>query len=264
MDIANASAEFQALHHAATPLLLPNAWDYASAAALAAEGFRAVGTTSLGVAAAHGLPDGENRTRVQTLSLARRLSRLACLVTVDIEAGFSENPTDVASLAAELVSGGAVGVNLEDGRPAGTLADPGVSSELIAAIKASVPELFVNARIDTYWLGVDPNPAATLARAERYLTAGADGIFVPGVADERDVRALVDGIPAPLNVLFRPGEHSIARLAELGVRRISTGSLLFRVGLSAVVTAARAIRDGAPLAVEPPGYHDVQRMTTDH
>ncbi|TVS98861.1 isocitrate lyase/phosphoenolpyruvate mutase family protein, partial [Amycolatopsis bartoniae] len=96
------SAEFAALHRGPRPLLLPNAWDHASAAALVAAGFRAVGTTSLGVAAAAGLPDGTGATRAETLTLARRLSGLECLLTVDIEAGFGLPPEELAELVAEL------------------------------------------------------------------------------------------------------------------------------------------------------------------
>lgn len=121
---AEFAAAFRALHQAGAPLLLPNAWDYASAAALAAAGFAVVGTTSLGVAAAHGLRDAEGWARSETLALARRLGGLPCLVTVDIEAGFSDGPGEVADLAAELSAAGSVGVNLEDGRPGGASPTP--------------------------------------------------------------------------------------------------------------------------------------------
>jgi len=170
---------FRELHAAGDPLVLPNAWDVASAAALVAAGFPAIGTTSLGVAAAHGLPDAAGRARAETAALARRLGSLPCLCTVDVEAGFSEGPADVAELAAELAATGAAGINIEDGRPGG-LADPGRHADLVRAVAETEPGLFVNARVDTYWLGVDATPERTLRRAERYIAAGADGIFVPG------------------------------------------------------------------------------------
>lgn len=113
---------FKALHHDPDgPLLLPNAWDHASAAALAGQGFAAIGTTSLGVAAAAGLPDGHAATREETLRLARRLGGGAFLLSVDGEGGFSDDPAEVAGLARELARAGAVGINLEDGRADGTL-----------------------------------------------------------------------------------------------------------------------------------------------
>jgi 2-methylisocitrate lyase-like PEP mutase family enzyme len=244
------TAAFRALHHGERPLLLPNAWDFASAAALLAAGFAAIGTTSLGVAAAHGLPDGQGAGREESLALARLLGRLPCLFTVDIEAGFSDDPDEVADLAAALRAAGAVGINLEDGSPDGTLADPGRQQALIATVKAAVPDLFVNARVDAYWLGGDdPSPlATTLPRAAEYVAAGADGIFVPGVTRDSDIATLVDAIPAPLNVLFLPGKHSVERLAGLGVARISTGSLLFRTAIRAAVQTAEAVRDGEPTA----------------
>ncbi|PXY20214.1 isocitrate lyase/PEP mutase family protein [Prauserella flavalba] len=250
---------FHYLHHRAEPLLLPNAWDHAGAAALVAAGFPAIGTTSLGVAATHGLPDGEGRTREQTVALARLLAPLPCLLTVDIEGGFSDDPGEVADLAQELADAGVVGVNIEDGRGQGSLAEPDTQAELIAAIKERVPSLFVNARVDTHWLGVDTGSLApTLDRARRYAGAGADGIFVPGRLP--DVAAVAEGVDLPLNVLYLPGGPSVAELGALGVRRISTGSLLFRTALQATVDAAVAIRDGGAPPREVLSYADVQRL----
>ena len=251
------AATFHALHQPGRPLLLPNAWDYATAAHLIAAGFDVIGTTSLGVAAAHGLPDARGEARDETLALARMLGTLPCLFTVDIEAGFSDDPAEVGELAAELSELGAAGINLEDGRPDGTLADPGRQGVLIRAVKDRAPTLFLNARIDTYWLDRGDR-AQTLARADRYLAEGADGIFVPGIADDGDIEAVVSATPAPVNVLYLPGRHSVTRLAELGVSRISTGSLLFRMALHAVAETASAIRDGIPVTSSGPGYDDIQ------
>jgi 2-methylisocitrate lyase-like PEP mutase family enzyme len=149
------AAAFHALHQRpGVPLLLPNnAWDHASAAALAARGLAAIGTTSPGVAAVAGLPDGAGRTRAETLRLARRLGRGPFLLSVDIEGGFSGRPDEVAALAVELVEAGAVGVNLEDGRLDGSLAPARLNAAKIAAIKQAAPELVVNARTDTHWPG---------------------------------------------------------------------------------------------------------------
>ncbi|MEV6280835.1 isocitrate lyase/phosphoenolpyruvate mutase family protein [Nocardia sp. NPDC051832] len=247
---------FRDLHYRGEPLVLPNAWDFASGAMLAAEGFPAVGTTSLGVAAGAGLPDGTGVTRDETLVLATRLSRLAVPITVDIEGGFSEDPDEVAEFAWQLGELGIAGVNLEDGRADTALADPGHQSELIAAVKARVPELFVNARVDTHWLGVDPS--STLARVARYEKAGADGIFVPGLTDSEQIRTVVHATGLPLNVLYLSTGPSVAELAALGVRRISTGSLLYRASLATAVGTARAVRDGAAIPTGLPSYKDIQ------
>ncbi|WP_433235648.1 isocitrate lyase/PEP mutase family protein [Streptosporangium sp. CA-135522] len=249
---------FRALHHGERPLLLPNAWDHASAAALAAAGFAAVGTTSLGVAAAAGKPDAEQATRAETLALARGIAGLDVPVTVDIEGGFGGSPEQVAELAAELAAAGVAGVNIEDGRGQG-LAEVAEQVELIAAIKHRVPELFVNARTDPFWLGAPDALATATRRVEAYAAAGADGVFVPGAAEERDVRTLVAAAGVPLNVLIQPGVPP-AKLADLGVRRISYGSLLFRVALQAVVDTALAVADGAPVAGDVPSYEEIQRL----
>jgi 2-methylisocitrate lyase-like PEP mutase family enzyme len=118
------------------------------------------------------------------------------------------------------------------------------------------PDLFVNARVDTNWLGEGASIEATLQRARHYADAGADGIFVPGVTDEESIRALGAGIARPLNVLAIPG-IAPAHLAALGVRRISTGSLPYRAAIRAATQAAVAVRDGNPVPEAAP-YADLQ------
>ncbi|SCL71680.1 isocitrate lyase/PEP mutase family protein [Micromonospora peucetia] len=254
-------AAFRALHHADRPLLLPNAWDHASAAAFVARGHPAVGTTSLGVAASTGLPDGLAATRAENLRLARVLRRLPVLVTVDVEAGCADDPAAVAELAVELAALGVVGINLEDGRADGTLDPPELTAAKVAAVKVVAPELFVNARTDTWWLGVpDPLPEA-LRRARGYEDAGADGIFVPGAPDVDTVAALVAGIDAPLNVLYRPGGPTLDELRALGVARVSTGSLLFRAALGGALDTLDAVRSGVTPPTRPPSYDEVQRWS---
>ncbi|MEU4401339.1 isocitrate lyase/PEP mutase family protein [Micromonospora orduensis] len=254
-------AAFRALHHTGRPLLLPNAWDHASAAALAARGHPAIGTTSLGVASAAGLPDGTAATAAETLALARRLATLPVLLTVDVEAGFSDDPAAVAGYVADLAGLGVVGINLEDGRADGTLAEPECMADKIAAIRAAVPGLFVNARTDTWWLGVDDPLAQTLARARAYRAAGADGIFVPGAVDLATLRLLTERIDAPVNALYQPGGPGLDELGAAGVARVSTGSLLFRAALGAALAAVDGVREG-DLAVPQrlPSYAEVQAL----
>lgn len=252
---------FRSLHHGDRPLVLPNAWDFASAAALVAAGFPAVGTTSLGVSAAAGLADAAGLARDVTLAVARLLVRLPVPVTVDIEAGFGADARAVAEVAATLADIGVAGINLEDGRSGNTLHDPAAQAELITAVKERAPDLFVNARVDTYWLDVDH--ASTLDRMRTYRKAGADGIFVPGVRDPERIREVVAAVPLPVNMLFLPGGPSVAEYAALGVRRISTGGLPFRAALAAAVDTARAVRDGGSLPPGIPSYADVQALVTD-
>lgn len=261
MDIERAEA-FHRLHHGPAPLLLPNAWDVASALALAADGHPAIGTTSLGVAAAAGRVDAAGATRAETVALTAALGGRGFLLTVDVESGFSDDPDAVADLVALLADTGAVGVNIEDGRPDGSLAPAAALAEKITAVRARTPGLFVNARTDAFWLpgSTDRPLEEALQRAAIYRDAGADGIFVPGGLSAAEISTLVDGVTAPLNVLS--GRHPLADLARMGVRRISTGSLLFRTALSAAVATAAAIRDGRePDGPAPLGYADVQRLT---
>lgn len=255
--------EFRGLHHAGRPLLLPGAWDVASAAALAAAGFRAVGTSSLAVATAAGMPDDGAATRDVTLALVGAMVRLPCLVSVDLEGGLSDRPEEVADLAERLVAMGVVGLNVEDGRPGGSLAPVEQLPRVIAAIKARTPGLFINARTDTFWRAAARTPSLpeTIERLRAYEAAGADGVFAPFVSDEATIAALVEAVEAPLNVLFMPGHHTLGRLAELGVRRVSCGSLLFRVGLGAALRAAAAIQAGDPLSPdEIPSFATVQAL----
>ena len=165
---------FRDLHFGDAPFVLPNAWDYASAAALFGAGFRAIGTTSLGVAVAAGKPDAFGATRDETVALARAIAPLG-LVTVDIESGFGG---DVGALAVELVDAGAVGVNIED-----ALGPVEETAARVAAIKAAAPSLFVNARTDTYWLrGADDELSAETLAADVRLCRRRS---------RRDLRALV-------------------------------------------------------------------------
>lgn len=253
---------FHALHAGPEPLLLPNAWDFASAAVLAEAGFPALGTTSLGVAAAHGLPDAEGVAGPATLDLVRRLRRLPCMVSVDMESGFDPHPERVADLAEQFAAAGAVGVNLEDGRAGGILAAPADQCAVIREVRRRLPDLYINARVDTYWLRGTGEPSLpdTLARAADYLGAGADGVYVPALIDPAGITAVVE-LGAPVNLVYLPGGPTVAQMAELGVRRISCGSLLFRAALRATVSTARAAFAGEPLPGDIPGYAEVDRLS---
>jgi 2-methylisocitrate lyase-like PEP mutase family enzyme len=233
--LAEGASRFHRLHEGPEPLMLPNAWDMASATLFAQEGFHAVGTTSLGIAAAAGVPDASGLARNATMTVAGNLVRLPVPITVDIESGWG---ADLVNLAAELAEIGVAGVNIEDGRVA-ALAAPGEQEVMIKALKRGSPNLFVNARVDTYWLASEIE--TTIERARRYVDAGADGIFVPALTDDAAITALVAAVDAPVNVLACADPR---RLGELGVRRISTGSSLFRSALTAARSTAIAARQG--------------------
>jgi 2-methylisocitrate lyase-like PEP mutase family enzyme len=244
--------DFHALHAREQPLLLPNAWDVGSALAFAEAGYPAIGTTSFGVAAAAGSADGGRASRDATRALAGRLAALACLISVDVEDGYADDPDEVAEYVAELP---VAGINVEDSTGE-RLIDPAAHAAKVAAIKARRPDLFVNARVDTYWLGQDATVTATLERASTYVAAGADGVFVPGAAEPEDLRALTRALDVPVNVLVVPG-LSLADLAALGVRRVSTGSLPYRAAVDAAVEVADAVRDGRTVPSATP-YPEMQ------
>ncbi|MPY62027.1 isocitrate lyase/PEP mutase family protein [Streptomyces spongiae] len=244
---------FADLHHGDSPLLLPNAWDHASAVALAGMGFAAIGTTSLGVAAAAGLPDGAAATRELTLRLARTLGAEPFLLSVDAEGGFSDDPDEVGELARELHAAGAAGINIEDG-----LGDAGLHAAKISAAKSAAPGLFVNARTDTYWQG---DGAGTLQRLDAYQQAGADGVFVPGLSEPATITSLVRSLDVPLNILYSPTGPTLAQLGDLGVRRVSLGSLPYRRALGAALEAVADIRAGRPPRGPTPAYDEVAALS---
>ena len=248
-------ASFRELHGSDAPLLLPNAWDVGSALAFAAAGFPAIGTTSFGIAASAGQPDGAGSTKTATVALAAQLCLLPVHITVDIEDGYSDDPAEVAEFVAELAGRGVAGVNLEDSKD-GHLVDPAAFSAKVAAVKQRSPDVFVNARVDNLWLGEQATVDAVLLRASAYADVGADGIFVPGLAAPEDIRSITAGIGLPVNVLAHPS-LTVAELGELGVRRVSSGSLPYRASVDAAVNVASALRDGrqAPTATS---YWDMQ------
>lgn len=243
---------FRDLHHQGTPFVLPNAWDVPSALAYIKDGFTAIGTTSFGVASSSGHPDGGRATKDTNLTLATALVRLPCHVSVDIEDGYSDDPDAVADYVAQLP---VAGINVEDSS-AEVLVDPSLVAAKITAIKRRNPDVFINARVDTYWLNQDANPATTIARAKAYVEAGADGIFVPLCNDHAELAEVVRNISIPVNTLPVP-DLTLAELGELGVARVSTGSMPYGAGLHAAALAARAVRDGQPMPPSTP-YPELQ------
>jgi 2-methylisocitrate lyase-like PEP mutase family enzyme len=191
-------------------------------------------------------------TKEANVELAAALRPLDCYVSIDIEDGYVDDPDEVANYVAQLPVDG---INIEDST-AETLIAPGDQAAKVRAIKARSPDIFINARIDTYWLGQDATVSATLERAAHYVDAGADGIFVPGATEPAVLRELTAAIERPVNVLAIPG-LSLAELAGLGVRRVSTGSLPYRAAIHAAAQAAVAVRDATEIPAAAP-YPDMQ------
>jgi 2-methylisocitrate lyase-like PEP mutase family enzyme len=249
--IAERALRFHALHRGDGVLLLPNAWDVITARVFEQAGFAALGTTSFGIARAHGFRDGEDAAYDVTLDMVRRIApALSVPLTADIEAGYGDTPEEVGARGRELLQAGAVGFNIEDGslRDPSGLADAALQSEKVAALKEAGASLgipvFVNARTDVFWR--DPNAgasglAAALRRAEVYLSAGADGIFIPGLTDREAIRTAAAALKAPLNILATPRTPPVAALASLGVKRLSLGSGPVRAALGCLRAIGREI-----------------------
>jgi 2-methylisocitrate lyase-like PEP mutase family enzyme len=232
-QIAKAEA-FRKLHDGSKLLVLPNAWDVASARLYEALGFSALATTSAGVAWGLGYPDGEIIGRQGMLDAVRRIAeRVSLPVTADMVAGFGSRPEDTAATVQGVIAAGAVGVNLEDGTsdPQTPLFDVSLHVEKIqaarlAATAAGVP-IVINARTDVFLAAVgEPQTRLdhAIRRATAYRDAGADCLFVPGVVDAATISHLARSIAGPLNVLARAGIPPVSELARLGVARVSVGS----------------------------------------
>lgn len=249
MTASAATAQaFRRLHHGPDLLVLANAWDAGSARLIESLGAAAVATTSAGVAWAQGFPDGDALPVAALVATVNAIARvLRVPLSVDVEGGYAADPAAFAAVVAAVAEAGAVGINVEDGAGSPELLCAKIAHAKQAAARVGV-DLFVNARTDVYLRGLAPpaeRMAETLARAERYRAAGADGIFVPGLAEAGEIRAIAAAVRLPLNVMGWPGLPPAAELAGLGVRRLSAGSAIAQLVLGrAAQVAADFLRDG--------------------
>jgi 2-methylisocitrate lyase-like PEP mutase family enzyme len=229
------AATLRALHVAGDPLVLPNVWDAASARMVEAAGFPVVATSSAATAVILGFDDGEATPVEEMLAATERIVRAVGLpVTVDFERGYGLAP---AELVERFAATGAVGLNLEDSNPpSGEMIDAAEQAGFLAAVRdAAVSlgvDLVINARTDSFLRRAgspEAQLAATLDRGARYLAAGADCVYPIAVVDPVVIRALVEGIPGPINVGYgQQGKLSLADFAALGVARVSFGPSLQR------------------------------------
>ena len=211
------AAAFLELHQPGAGFVLPNAWDAGSARMLEQVGFPAIATTSAGIAFSRGVPDAGVDGSDMLDCIAQIVEAVNCPVTADLESGYGATADQVADTITAAVGIGVVGANLEDG------------------------SFVLNARTDTYMAAHPDAFAETIRRAEQYVAAGADCIFVPGVSDADEIGRLTAEIDAPVNVVAGLVEPVLdaATLRELGVARISVGGTLTRAALSLVDRAGR-------------------------
>jgi 2-methylisocitrate lyase-like PEP mutase family enzyme len=260
-DQRSAAERLRALHHGEHPLVLPNAWDAVSARAFAGAGFEAVATSSAAIAATLGCHDGQTPAATMLDVVARIAASVPVPVTADIEDGYGIEPDE---LVARLKAAGIAGCNLEDSvRGTRTLIETQRHADFLAAVGAAAgDDLVINARIDVFLhRGRSDEAAATkaaLQRAEVYLAAGVDCVY-PILAPASALPELVRAVDGPVNAMCWPGGPSIAEMADLGVARISFGSVLHAQaaeGIRSLAAALAADSAGQRDAALPPRGHD--------
>jgi 2-methylisocitrate lyase-like PEP mutase family enzyme len=242
---------FRALHERPGAFIMPNAWDGASAALLARDGFEALGSTSLGLAFSLGRQDGRHAvSRDEAITHAALLARASGLpVNGDLEDAFGASPEACAETVRAAIAAGLAGLGIED-----TTADPAQPihdfDDAVARVRVAAREsrgrILLTGRTDNF-LEDRPDLDDTIRRLTAFAEAGADVLYAPGLPDEDAIAAVVRAVaPKPVNVLIGPGDGAVplARLSALGVRRVSVGGALYRVALSALVETAAALREG--------------------
>jgi 2-methylisocitrate lyase-like PEP mutase family enzyme len=245
----------RSLQRPGDPLLLPNAWDVATARAVVTAGFPVVATTSGGVAATLGYEDHEGAPGEEMLAAAARIARgVEVPVTVDAEAGYGMEP---AELVAALRSMGAAGCNLEDSdHAAGGLRDPDRQADWLRAVRQAASEdgypLVINARVDVFLgpflAGAAPGAQEELVpealrRANAYLEAGVDCVFPILLWETEALRRFTSEVRGPVNVVPVPQAPSLAELAALGVARVSWGVLLHGAAMARFADQLASLRE---------------------
>jgi 2-methylisocitrate lyase-like PEP mutase family enzyme len=263
---------FRAMHRGEKILVLPNAWDVASARVFEDAGFGAIATTSAGVAFSLGYPDGQKISREEMLARVARIAKAVKVpVTADVESGYGGRPQDVARTAREVIEAGAAGMNLEDAPGDGDhpLVELSLQVEKIHAVREAALKtgvlLVLNARTDVYLLEVgapEKRYDETVRRLLAFRDAGADCLFVPGLRDAETIGRIVRDVKCPVNILVGPGSPAIPELQKRGVARVSVGSAAMRATLGLVKRIAEELKSSGTYSTLEGGiaYSDVNKM----
>jgi 2-methylisocitrate lyase-like PEP mutase family enzyme len=242
---AQLSDRFLALHRPGAPLLMPNPWDVGSAKLLASLGFEALATTSSGYAATLGRRDGAVTRDEAIAHAAEIVAATSVPVSADLEDGFGEAPEAVSKTVALARETGLAGCSIEDFGSEQGIYDRALAVERVAAAveaaHAGPVRLVLTARAENHLRGVD-DLEDTIARLQAYEQAGADVLYAPGLREIGQIRAVVEAVSRPVNVLMLPGCPSVPELAEVGVARVSIGGAFAFTALGAVVEAARELQ----------------------
>ena len=238
---------FRRLHRGDGILLLPNAWDVGSARILQQLGFSAVATTSSGSAAARGLLDG-GLDRDTALAHGVELARAVDVpVSADLENCFADDPAGVAETITLAAESGLAGVSVEDWSGDAIYPRALAADRVRAAVEAAAGRVVVTARAENHFRGVD-DLDDTIARLVEFQRAGADVLFAPGIRTTEHIRAVVESVELPVNVLLVPGVPAVPELAELGVRRVSVGGAFAFAAYASLTDAARELQGGRNLS----------------
>jgi 2-methylisocitrate lyase-like PEP mutase family enzyme len=230
MPLSNSQAttQFRSLH-ANGVLILANAWDAGSARVIENAGAKALATTSAGLAWSCGYPDGNALPADVLVGAIASIARVIQVpLTADIEGGYSSDPDKVSDLVLRVINAGAAGINIEDGSGSVDLLCAKIES-IRARVQNAGVDVFVNVRTDVYLRGLvekENRLSEILRRAAAYQTAGADGIFVPALAEPDEIRQLCTHVSLPINLMAVPGLPLLAELKSLGVKRLSAGSAI--------------------------------------
>ncbi len=252
------------LHQGPRILVLPNAWDVASARIFEEAGFPAIATTSAGVANSLGYPDVERIPRDEMLWVVKRVAQgVAVPVTADVEAGYG----DPVGTARAVLDAGAVGMNLEDSSLDGSLADLAAQVRLIEQVRGA-SDIVINARTDVFLFAVGDEATRfdrAVERLNAYRKAGADSLFAPGVRDAETIGRLAKAVNGPLNILATAGVPNMAELERLGVRRVSVGSGPMRAAMGLTQRIAKELKEDGTFAAMTDGampYKEANELFT--
>lgn len=242
----------RSLHRPGEPLVLFNVWDAVSARIIEELGYPAIATGSAAVAWTQGFADGERISRAEMLAPVARIAHAVHVpVSADLEGAYGLTLEDAAATARGAIEAGAAGVNFEDGGEPGELLELDLQCERIRAMVRTGEDLgvplVINARTDVFVREIGDNDAWRVAEAIRrgnaFLEAGADCVFVLGVSDEPAIARIAREIDGPLNVFATAKSPPVARLAELGIARVSIGPAGLAHALAYVRRAAQRLRD---------------------
>jgi len=268
-DFTARRATFRKLHESGC-FVIPNPWDIGTARYLLGLGFKALATTSAGLAFSRGLPDAAVSCDTMVSHIAEIVASTDLPVNADFESGYAQDPEGVAANVIRCVERGVAGLSIEDatGDSAKPLFDLPLAVERLkaarAAIDASGADVLLIGRAECFLVGQTAPLKESIRRLQAYAEAGADVLYAPGVRERADIQAIVSAVsPKPVNVLMSANTGlRVSDLAEMGVRRISVGSSLARAAWGGFIRAAKAIAeegsfagfDGCPPFAELNGF----------